>query len=671
LWVHDIFGNISVAEEHVVNINSDCAAINNVFAPEAPTVATNVDAIEFRWNITGDANQNAAVTVQYKKETAGSYSDAQDLFRWRFPEADGSSWNEMNGNIMFLDAGTVYDLILTLTDADGGSDSYTGQATTRAWPTIPTGGDTWYAASDGSGTTCSSGSPCALSYIISNKAGAGDVVKLKAGTYTGTTSVTVSGSSGNYIVWQEYGDGPPIIEEIIVTGNYNWFKDLTFDADNGCLPFYANGGDFGVVDGCTFTGGKICGTCASTECSGQSNIVGVLLDVSSTDWMIYDNTITGDRTINTLTTTSAGSTTSVIVGSVLSDYPDDFFDYDDPRLTQIKIIESGHASEGEARQVSAFENSTGVFTTAAFSNPIGSGVDVAVIWREHYSSEAIDMNKGSGHTIAYNRISGVGDGISYPGSNVSIFGNDIGPTHDDGIEGDFAYPNVRIWGNRITNSTNNLMSVQDMDNGAPWWIVKNQWEITVQGMLKMRDSKPIFLYHNTFIVWDDLVKYVSHEHRARFLMAKNNIFISYNGGFVWAFDGYDNETWTDIDYNFYDHQSAEVNPWDYDGSNYSTMTLWNGASGHDGNSIDGNYEDILTNVPTLGYAPPYSGNQIERVNLILKSGANAAVDAGVVLNNINDGYLGSAPDMGALERGDSLPTYGPRSVGTITGITIN
>jgi len=43
----------------------------------------------------------------------------------------------------------------------------------------------------------------------------------------------------------------------------------------------------------------------------------------------------------------------------------------------------------------------------------------------------------------------------------------------------------------------------------------------------------------------------------------------------------------------------------------------------------------------------------------LKAGG-AAVDAGVRLANVNDGFTGNAPDMGALEVDRPLPVYGPR-----------
>ena len=43
----------------------------------------------------------------------------------------------------------------------------------------------------------------------------------------------------------------------------------------------------------------------------------------------------------------------------------------------------------------------------------------------------------------------------------------------------------------------------------------------------------------------------------------------------------------------------------------------------------------------------------------LKPGS-AAVDRGIVLPNVNDGFAGGAPDLGALEVGAAAPHYGPR-----------
>ena len=45
---------------------------------------------------------------------------------------------------------------------------------------------------------------------------------------------------------------------------------------------------------------------------------------------------------------------------------------------------------------------------------------------------------------------------------------------------------------------------------------------------------------------------------------------------------------------------------------------------------------------------------------------SAAVDAGVALPNITDGFAGKAPDLGAVELGQPMPHYGPRGQATTT-----
>jgi hypothetical protein len=49
----------------------------------------------------------------------------------------------------------------------------------------------------------------------------------------------------------------------------------------------------------------------------------------------------------------------------------------------------------------------------------------------------------------------------------------------------------------------------------------------------------------------------------------------------------------------------------------------------------------------------------EEFDFRLKSGS-AAIDRGVALPNVTDGFTGRAPDLGALEYGQAPPHYGPR-----------
>ena len=74
--------------------------------------------------------------------------------------------------------------------------------------------------------------------------------------------------------------------------------------------------------------------------------------------------------------------------------------------------------------------------------------------------------------------------------------------------------------------------------------------------------------------------------------------------------------------------------------------------------------DIFVNVPRLDAKDLEKVQRLyraENVDFRLKPGS-AAVDRGMALPNITDGFSGQAPDLGALELGQPLPTYGPRSL---------
>jgi hypothetical protein len=112
------------------------------------------------------------------------------------------------------------------------------------------------------------------------------------------------------------------------------------------------------------------------------------------------------------------------------------------------------------------------------------------------------LNSTSGHTVAHNSITNVADGISYPLRNVDMFSNDIFDTWDDGIEGDFGYGNVLMWGNRIHNAVHNGISFQPQ-YGAPWYIVRNQIISSKEAPFKFRTTDQFVLLHNTIVNWGD------------------------------------------------------------------------------------------------------------------------------------------------------------------------
>jgi hypothetical protein len=70
---------------------------------------------------------------------------------------------------------------------------------------------------------------------------------------------------------------------------------------------------------------------------------------------------------------------------------------------------------------------------------------------------------------------------------------------------------------------------------------------------------------------------------------------------------------------------------------------------------------VFVNVPKLDRDPKTVQRlyDFRNFDFRLKPGSSA-IDRGVALPNITDGFTGKAPDLGALELGQPLPTYGPR-----------
>jgi len=92
---------------------------------------------------------------------------------------------------------------------------------------------------------------------------------------------------------------------------------------------------------------------------------------------------------------------------------------------------------------------------------------------------------------------------------------------------------------------------------------------------------------------------------------------------------------------------------------YASFAEYQQGSGQDANSVLLDF-DIFVNAQMPDLDDPGRLYDPQQVDLRLRRGADA-VDAGVVLPNINDGFNGRAPDLGAYEYGQDMPHYGPRS----------
>jgi hypothetical protein len=96
---------------------------------------------------------------------------------------------------------------------------------------------------------------------------------------------------------------------------------------------------------------------------------------------------------------------------------------------------------------------------------------------------------------------------------------------------------------------------------------------------------------------------------------------------------------------------------------FGTLAEYSQATSQDLHSVIVDY-DVFVNVPKLDAQDLKNVQKLYNAadfDFSLKAGS-AAIDRGVILPNITDGFAGSGPDLGALEFGQPPPHYGPRPI---------
>jgi hypothetical protein len=308
-----------------------------------------------------------------------------------------------------------------------------------------------------------------------------------------------------------------------------------------------------------------------------------------------------------------------------------------------------------------------------------------------YSEYAIKV-AGAGHVICHNYVANFHDGIDhatygvpegyppygapdvYPLEEVfkqdkmfvstDIYNNFITNVHDDFIEADGAMYNIRVMRNACINAASNGLSTQTLFGGPAYFIRNILYNVP---NIPKHHSNPTghFYYHNTFFAESAAAQ--SSNYRFR-----NNLFLGWHDkNPIFSVDTFTN--YTSSDYNgFRPNPSAAysfqwksppfgtlvdyVNP--RETRQYGTLTAYSSATGEDTHSKLVDY-DIFINVtkrddPNLSRLYNFGD-----FDFGLKANS-IAVDAGCILPNVNDDFTGQAPDLGALEVGQSMPIYGPR-----------
>jgi hypothetical protein len=326
---------------------------------------------------------------------------------------------------------------------------------------------------------------------------------------------------------------------------------------------------------------------------------------------------------------------------------------------------------------------------------------------------------GPGHVVAHNYVADFHDGIdtdyygmpdgshpidgpTYPvkemwdrrPSSIDIYNNYITNAHDNSIEMDGSMHNVRVMRNMLINSASHPMSTQP-SGGGPIYFIRNIVFHAPGGSTRITNGSPGVLFYNNTVLTETSAGAGANLHW------RNNLMLGTNATPT-LFNVNSNTSYSSSDYNGFSVYVGSRGSSSSSGSNSSSGSTgstgspdeafafaWNipprgtdrlGAdapkleqrryktfeeyvkgSGQDAHSVLVDY-DIFMKVPRLNEKDLHLIQRLykaEDFDFRLKSGSSA-IDRGVELPTITDGFSGKAPDLGALEFGHPPVVYGPR-----------
>lgn len=625
-----------------MGVDAENGTLAGKFVVEHPTLLN----LGFEWGISGDANRNATVAVQFRAVGESGWRQALPLVRIggenvyrRRENLDYTVPDGFAGSILNLQPGTEYECRFQLTDPDGtkGETAHTIKVKTRSEPQPFKEGrklhvyppdyqgkreepsftsllEAYYGAGLGD-----------WSVVWERRAKPGDTILIHAGLYKsdrqnyvdpqmtpfdGSMSLTLKGTAEKPITIQRAGDGEVIFDGAgshrlfdVMASKHHIFDGLTI-----------RNTDVGI-----FAGQKeVLGAVGLTvkNCRFENVGFGVWTEYAeSSDFYIADNLFLGR----------------------------------DDRFRLVGWTGPLWASAG----------------------PYGS--------HQLTSYYAVKVY-GPGHVIAHNAIAYFHDGIGIStygtppqdpdqqASSIDIYNNDLHMLNDDFVETDGGVHNVRVMNNRGVNAAHGGYSAQPVF-GGPVYFIGNILYHVPSGVSFKFSGKPagLFVYHNT-IIGEQVLKDPSSNMHFR-----NNLFLGRDtpdrGIMTWAnatdvfssdYNGFRPNKSVDEQYAWLGPKSGQrlYEPKPEDWKTFATLAEFRSATKQEMHGIEVDFdcfEELIPPDPAKRHAVYHSMD----LNFRLKPNSKA-VDTGVVIPTVNDGFAGSAPDLGALEVGKPEPKYGPR-----------
>ena len=647
----------------------------------------------FEWFVDGDANRNASVAVAYRREGTAGWQDALPLLRLQGEriaqgkQLDVTSPNMFAGSVLDLEPDTPYEVRFQASDPDGvvGMRTKIVRVRTRAEPKPAADGRVFHVYPPNfkgtkqepsfEGLMCAYNLTCAgTDWATAGRPRVrpGDTILVHAGLYKynrleytndaavnrtvpldGTYYLTADGTAERPIAIKGAGDGEVIFDGAgtftlfdVKAADYTYFEGITF-----------RNADYAIWAGTQFAIGAKGLTVK--HCRFENVATGVFSNYSgSSNFYIADNWFIG------------------------RDDPDHLIGW-----------------------------------SGAFWQPF-NGVDGQKFPPVMASYVAVKVY-GPGHVIAYNYVANFHDGIdietygnpdgsaaeggpAYPPKAywdrrpvaIDFYNNYMTNFHDNPFEADGGMHNVRVMRNMMINSASHAFCNQPAIGGPVYWVRNIAYHLP-GGSTRLTGGSAGVLFYNNTIVSETAAQGASNVHW------RNNLILGENSApAIFSINTYTN--YSSSDYNGFRPNPGAANSFQWNSppftvtADYSALTAGRGAGRAGGNpgagrggapagprpiesrafatlaaysaatrqdqhSIPVDY-DIFVNVPRLDAQDRSRVQKVykaEDFDFGLREGA-AAVDRGTLLPTVTTGFTGSAPDLGALERGRPAPHYGPR-----------
>ena len=601
---------IAVSLALLAAVSLPALAGNDLVPGEFKLDEPTLHSLGFRWIVSGDDDKDADAKVEYRLQGDTVWSLGHPMLRIHSEPAGRDGFvcgNLFAGSVLNLNPGVSYEVRVTLSDPDGitGTATTTFTQMTRSEPVRTRGTTTRHVY-----TSCVGAdklTPCYSDIMTAAQAAQpGEVVFIHAGTYVRTQAIDLRSLSSratsetNPITFR--GEGRALV---------------VFDA--GVSPSRSNSAGYFLVGGTKWlTFERFTVKNAGTVFSGAEalglTVRGIKMDA------VYAGVGGG-------ASPSAKDAKWVIADNDIVGWNSQWYPYADQSYsishTGIRVYGKGHVVE---------HNRVGKFWDCIAHSDTGGGqvTNATVDWRNP------------------------------PSLNIDVAENELYECFDDALSSDYNFHNIRFLRNRMTNAHTALSSQPQY--GGPAYFIRNVAYNMASNSFKFHNQPAgLEAFHNTLVVHD-----FSWESDAGWLNAQvyNNVAVANpSSADLQVYTGAATHPRNRMDHNAYTGSTgSRLIKWNrapYLGSdwrNYVDLPAFYAGEGFEQHGKEVDYSIFQSASYPAGEGRTYATSEYD---LRLRTAASA-VDAAKPLPGINDGYAGSAPDMGAYEFGSALPVYGPR-----------